>query len=150
MTTPPQILSSRVRGVRLYEMPCIVDPERGHLTVGEAPGALPFVPRRYFITFGIPSGQKRGQHAHKCCMQFLICTHGQCRLRVDDGVQQEDICLDRPTLGVLVPPLVWATEDRHSADAALLVLASQPYEPGDYIRDYAEFLTMTRRTRTCV
>ncbi|WP_170266909.1 sugar 3,4-ketoisomerase [Brevifollis gellanilyticus] len=148
MMTNPQIHPCRVRGVQLYEMPCVMDEVRGNLTVGQTPDGLPFVPQRYFITYGIPEGQTRGQHAHKCCTQFLVCAHGQCHVRVDDGTAQEDIHLDRPTLGVLVPPLVWAEEDRHSPDSALLVLASQPYEPDDYIRDYDEFLTMIRRTTT--
>jgi hypothetical protein len=30
----------------------------------------------------------------------------------------------------------------HSSDAVLLVKASAPYNPGDYIRDYSEFLTL--------
>lgn len=149
MMTAPQIRACRVRGVQLHEMPHVVDPVRGNLTAGEEAGGLPFLPQRYFITYGIPSGQTRGQHAHKSCAQFLICAHGRCRVRVDDGTTREDICLDRPTLGVLVPPLVWAAEDEHSADSALLVLASQPYEPSDYIWDYAEFLTMIRRTQPC-
>lgn len=149
MMTPGQILPCRVRGVQLYEMPCVEDPVRGNLTAGQAPDGLPFLPRRYFITYGVPPGQARGRHAHKSCAQFLICAHGHCRIRVDDGMARQDIRLDRPTLGVLVPPLVWAVEDCHSPDSALLVLASQPYEPDDYIRDYAEFLTMTRRMTTC-
>jgi len=33
---------------------------------------------------------------------------------------------------------------RYSADAMLLVFASEPYEPSDYIRDYDEFLDETR------
>jgi UDP-2-acetamido-3-amino-2,3-dideoxy-glucuronate N-acetyltransferase len=142
--TTPQIHDSRVRGVQLYEMPCCVDPVRGNLTVGQMPGPLPFLPQRYFITYGVPVGQTRGQHAHRSCAQFLISAHGRCLLHLDDGRQQEEICLDRPTLGVLVPPLVWVVEDGHSADSSMLVLASQPYEPEDYIWDYAEFLSMIR------
>lgn len=148
MMTAPQIHPCRVRGVQLYEMPRIEDHARGNLTVGQVPDGLPFQPQRYFITYGIPSGQTRGRHAHRSCAQFLICAHGQCRVRVDDGLAQQDIRLDRPTLGVLVPPMVWAVEDNHSEDSTLLVLASQPYEPNDYIRDYAEFLTMIRRMPT--
>jgi len=142
MMTSPQIHDCQVHGVQLYEMPCVIDPVRGHLTVGEAPDLLPFLPQRYFITFGVPDGQTRGHHAHRSCVQFVICAHGRCRLSIDDGTHQEEVSLDRPTLGVLVPPLVWVVEDRHSPDASVLVLASEPYKPDDYICDYEEFLSM--------
>ena len=45
-------------------------------------------------------------------------------------------------LGVHVPPMVWATQYNYSADALLLVLASHPYDPDDYIRDYSQFLDL--------
>ena len=131
-----------VRGVRLYEMRHVVDPVRGNLTVAEFGETLPFLPKRFFVTYGIPSDQVRGEHAHHLCSQFLVCTHGECHLLVDDGVHCEEFCLNRPTLGVLVPPMIWASEHLHSADSTLLVLASHPYDPADYIRDYAEYLTM--------
>jgi hypothetical protein len=35
--------------------------------------------------------------------------------------------------------MVWATEYKHSPDAVLMVLASAPYDPADYIRSYDEF-----------
>jgi hypothetical protein len=123
-------------------MPCCVDPARGHLSVGELPQGLPFQPQRYFLTFGVPPGQSRGQHAHRRCAQFLLCVHGNCHLLVDDGERQADFHLDRPTLGVFVPPLIWSTQFQHSADSVLLVLASFPYEEEDYIREYADFLRL--------
>ena len=140
----PIIQETNVRGVRLFEMPCSVDPNRGRLTVAEVPHGLPFSPQRCFLIFGVPTGQTRGQHAHRTCSQFLLCTHGECRLLVDDGTQQAEFHLDRPTLGVLVPPLIWSTLRLHSADSVLLVLASVPYEEEDYIHDYADFLTLVQ------
>ncbi len=136
-----------VRGVCLYEMRHVVDPARGNLTVGEFE-ELPFIPRRYFLTYGIPSLQTRGEHAHRECAQFLVCTHGECHLRVDDGENSAEFCLNRPTFGVLVPPMVWAAEHLHSSDSALLVLASHPYAPEDYIRDYQEFLAIVSNQET--
>lgn len=133
-----------VRGVRLYEMRHVVDGVRGNLTVGEFGRELPFLPQRYFLTYAIPSMQTRGAHAHRECAQFLVSTHGNCHLVVDDGENREEFCLNRPTFGVLVPPMVWAVEHMHSPDSVLLVLASHPYQPQDYIRDYAEFLHQIR------
>lgn len=104
---------------------------------------LPFTPRRCFFTFQIPPEQIRGQHAHRKCSQLLVCVTGHCYVCVDDGRHRERIRLDRPTLGVYVPPMVWASEYQHSPDSTLMVLASHPYEPEDYIHRYDEFLDLT-------
>jgi len=135
------IESCSVRGVQLYELRHVVDGVRGNLTVGEIAQDLPFMPQRWFMTYAIPSQQTRGEHAHRQCSQFLICVHGECHLRVDDGENCEEFCLNRPTFGVLVPPMVWATEHLHSSDSVLLVLASHPFDANDYIRDYREYLS---------
>jgi len=138
-----QQIESKVRGVRAFQLPFISDP-RGNLTVGEFERGLPFAPLRYFITFDVPSASMRGEHAHKECEQFLICVRGSCNVVVDDGTQREEFVLDRPTFGVYVPPMVWATEYKHSADSTLMVFASHHYDPADYIRDYDEFLAATK------
>ena len=137
-----QVQTSSVSGVLLYEMRHVVDSVRGNLSVAEFGEALPFLPRRFFVTSGIPSDQVRGEHAHRLCAQFLVCTHGECHVLLDDGKNCEEFCLNRPTLGLLVPPMIWAREHKHSTDSALLVLAERLYEPEDYIRDYSEFLAM--------
>jgi len=134
-----QTVESKVRGVKIYELPLIRDP-RGNLTVGEFERTLPFVPRRYFMTFDVPSSDLRGEHAHHTCHQFLLCVRGSCAVVVDDGLNREEFLLDRPTFGVHVPPMVWATEYKHSQDSRLLVFASEYYDPADYIRDYQIFL----------
>ena len=137
-------VTSRVRGVRCYELPFISDP-RGNLTVGEFERTLPFQPRRYFITFDVPNARIRGEHAHRTCEQFLVCVRGSCAVVVDDGRQREEILLDRPTLGVHVPPMIWATEYKHSSDSTLMVFASHYYDPDDYIRDYSDFIALIER-----
>ena len=133
-----------VRGVRLFEMRHVLDPVRGNLTALEFTRELPFVPRRIFMTYGIPSELTRGEHAHKECEQFLVCVHGECHVIVDDGENREEFCLNRPTQALLIPPMVWAQEHLHSADSVLMVLASHPYEPSDYVRDYREFRAMVK------
>ena len=141
-----ETIESKVKGVRAYQLPFISDP-RGNLTVGDFERSLPFAPLRYFLTFDVPNSHLRGEHAHKECHQFLICVHGSCAVVVDDGTQREEFLLDRPTFGVHVPPMIWATEYKHSPDSTLLVFASHHYDPADYIRDYQEFLTNCREGR---
>ena len=38
--------------------------------------------------------------------------------------------------------MVWAAQYVHSEDAVLLVLASQAYDPEDYVRDFEEFRSL--------
>jgi UDP-2-acetamido-3-amino-2,3-dideoxy-glucuronate N-acetyltransferase len=133
--------TSRVHGVRLFELPFVHDP-RGNLTVGEFERTIPFRPLRYFITFDVPNERVRGEHAHRQCEQFLVCVRGACSVVVDDGRVREEHRLDRPTVGIYVPPMVWATEYKHTPDSTLMVFASHYYDPTDYVRDYQEFLRL--------
>lgn len=135
----PAQLSLNIGDSALYLMRRITD-ARGALTVGDVPTDLPFAPARYFVVFDVPSMELRGEHAHKECHQFLICLHGSCRVLLDDGVQRCEVTLDRPDMGVFMPAMIWGTQYRYSADAALLVFASRPYEADDYLRTYDEFL----------
>lgn len=138
LTTP-----TGVRGVDIYQFPWVNDP-RGDLTVGEFGQGFPFHPKRYFIVFGVSSGTLRGEHAHRNCHQFLICAHGRCSALVDDGTTRREIVLDNPSMGIHVPPMIWGTQWNYSADAALLVFASEYYDPDDYIREYSAFLDALR------
>ena len=124
----------------LYLMRKVSD-ARGALTVGELPDELPFIPARYFVVYNVPSLELRGEHAHKECQQFLICVNGSCRVLLDDGLKRCEITLDRPDIGVFMPAMTWGTQYCYSRDAVLMVFASHPYEDGDYLRTYDEFLT---------
>jgi UDP-2-acetamido-3-amino-2,3-dideoxy-glucuronate N-acetyltransferase len=130
---------SVVRGVRLYELPHVVD-MRGSLSVGEIGKHLPFLPKRYFLVFDVPSVEVRGEHAHKKLHQFLVCVKGRLSVVTEDGAQRQEHTLDRPSLGLYVPPMVWSTQYKFTQDAVLLVLASDVYDPADYIRSYDEYL----------
>ena len=52
--------------------------------------------------------------------------------------------LDRPNIGLFVPAMIWCIQYKYSADAVLLVFATESYNPDDYIRDYDEFLALGR------
>ena len=40
--------------------------------------------------------------------------------------------------------MTWGIQYRYAEGAVLLVLASDPYDPADYIRDYGEFVALVR------
>jgi hypothetical protein len=110
--------------------------------VGELDEHLPFVVERFFFISNVPQGEPRGIHAHKECHQFLVCVAGSLKAMLDDGDTRTVVTLDRPNLGLHMPPLTWGAQYDYSSDAVLLVLASHPYEADDYIHDYDEFLSI--------
>ncbi len=128
-----------VRGVTLHHFPIIPD-LRGHLTVGEFDRQIPFVPLRYFMVFGVPSREIRGEHAHRECHQFLLCVRGSCAVVADDGLRRVEVLLDSPNKGLYLPPMTWGIQYKYSSDALLLVFASHHYDASDYIRSYEDFL----------
>ena len=124
---------------RLHQLPKVAD-IRGSLTVGEFERSIPFPAKRYFMVFDVPSVETRGEHAHRECHQFLICVSGQVSVVADDGRTRREFLLDRPDIGLHLPPLTWGIQYKYSEDAVLLVFASHYYDNADYIRDYDEFL----------
>jgi UDP-2-acetamido-3-amino-2,3-dideoxy-glucuronate N-acetyltransferase len=117
---------------------------RGRLSAGDLPSdSVPFAPRRWFFVYGVPGREVRGEHAHRVCHQFLICVAGSVNVAVDDGSQRAEVTLEGPTKGIYVPPMVWASQFGYDEGAVLLVLASHPYDPDDYIREYDAFLAET-------
>ena len=96
-------------------------------------------------------GVVRGHHAHKTLQQILVCIHGSCKIRLDNGSEKKTVHLERPYEGLYVGPGMWREMFDFSPDAVLMVLASEIYDEVDYIRDYDDFLrfvgTMRREKR---
>jgi dTDP-4-dehydrorhamnose 3,5-epimerase-like enzyme len=139
-------MPTSVHGVSLHRLSFNED-SRGKLTAAEFSKDIPFLPRRYFSVFDVPAGAVRGEHAHRRCQQFLVCARGSVTVRVDDGQASEDITLDRNDVGLYLPPLIWGVQLEYSADALLIVFASEPYDPQEYIRNYDEFKKMASAGR---
>lgn len=139
------ITETRVRGVTIHGLTNARD-LRGALTAAEF-SALPFVPLRLFTVYDVPSESVRGSHAHRQCAQFLVCLAGTVSCLVDDGSAREEIRLANPGVGLHISAMTWGTQWKYTRDAVLLVLASHPYDPADYIRDYEEFLEEVERNR---
>jgi hypothetical protein len=143
MTVAASRGSSAPRGVRLHAVPHFEDP-RGALTVAELDGQLPFPVARVYLVHSVPVGSIRGKHAHRTLHQMLIGLHGSCHVLADDGVHREEYLLDSPRQGLYLPPMIWSVQYEFSPQAVLLVLASAPYNPTDYIHDYSEFQEAAR------
>lgn len=137
----PGVKPTAIEGVTLQTLRAVPD-MRGSLSVGEFERDIPFKPLRYFVVYDVPTVETRGEHAHRQCHQFLIAVKGEVSVVADDGVKREEFRLDSPSMGIYLPPMTWGIQYRYSADAVLLVFASDYYDGADYIRDYAEFLRL--------
>lgn len=144
-TVTKQLLNSDVDGSaktfneNVFTLPKNVD-MRGSLVAANFAQDFPFIPKRFFQVFGVPSVDVRGEHAHKECHQILVCINGSVKALLDDGVSRREVTLDSPNTFLHIPPLVWGTQYSYSENAVLGVFASHEYDPNDYIRSYSEFL----------
>ena len=130
---------SVIPGVKFYNLPLIED-MRGNLSFAECGQYLPFIPKRYFLVFDVPGKEIRGEHAHKEVHQYLVCVRGSCTVVVDNGRQRQEFLLNSPTQGLYIPPMIWGIQYKYTSNAMLMVLASDVYSAGDYIRNYDEYL----------
>ncbi len=118
--------------------------EVGALSFLEAEDHIPFPVRRVYYIYDVPGDSRRGFHAHKDLQQVLICIHGSCKILMDNGTEKETVLLDDPGEGLLIENTIWREMYDFSPGAVLLVLASQHYDPADYIHDYDEFLAFVK------
>ena len=105
---------------------------RGNLTVAQGMKDIPFQMTRAYWTYDVPSGTSRGGHAHKHCREFTV--------TLDNGHRKESFLLNHPYQGLLVDTDIWRTLDDFSSGAVCLVLAEDPFDEADYIRNYDEFI----------
>jgi len=103
-----------------------------------------FVPKRVFYLYNIVEGEVRGSHAHKECHQILVAVNGSFEVLLDDGNSNINVLLDRPYIGLHIPPGIWATELNFSPKAICLVIASHEYLESDYVRNYNEYINFIK------
>ncbi len=114
--------------------------ERGKLVVIEENDSIPFEIKRVFYIYGSDSTVVRGKHANRISQFVLVNVAGSSKVRITDGNEEFIVELNRPMMGVYIPPMVWKDMYDFSADSVLLVLASTHYDGKEYIRDYDEYL----------
>ena len=129
----------------LIDLPKIVD-RRGNLTFVEQQNHVPFEIKRVFYLYDIPTAESRGAHAHKELHQFLICLSGSFDVELFDGTTTKTVHLNRPWIGLHIPPMIWASEVNFDAGSICLVLTSDTYRESDYIRDLADFCSIAQYT----
>lgn len=107
-----------------------ISDQRGSLTVIEKD--LNFPIKRVFYLYGL-NEEKRGGHRHKESVQGLVCLAGSCSVFINDGISKKMVHLSSPTECLILHPHEWHTMQEFSSNCILMVLASNYYDPNDYI-----------------
>jgi oxalate decarboxylase/phosphoglucose isomerase-like protein (cupin superfamily) len=113
--------------------------EKGNITAINNHIEIPFQVKRVYYLYDVPGGEERGAHAHRNLKQLIVAASGSFNLTVDDGSTKRTFQLNRPNVGLLMPSGLWREIDNFSSGSICLVLASEEYDEGDYIREYKEF-----------
>ena len=132
-------MKNSVYDCSVIELPKIQNIAGNITAIDNKKNILPFEVKRVFYLYDIPGGESRGAHAHKACHQFLIAASGAFEVFLDDGKVKRQILLNRPYIGLHIPPGIWASEENFSSGSICLVLASHTYDEEDYIRDYNNY-----------
>lgn len=128
-----------MRDPHLVNFPGIGASDTGYISLAETPLAALFDVKRVFWTYYTPESIVRGRHAHQHTEQVLVAVAGRIIVLTElPGKEVQTFVLDRPDVGVYIPPHCWHTM-QYSIGAVQLTLASTSYDETDYIRNYDEF-----------
>jgi dTDP-4-dehydrorhamnose 3,5-epimerase-like enzyme len=103
---------------------------RGSLTVIEK--VLGFDIKRVYYIYNVDESI-RGGHRHKITTQAAVCIKGSCEIFVNNGKEKFTYTLNNPDQCLILEPEDWHSMSNFTSDAVLLVLASEYYDPNDYI-----------------
>lgn len=114
--------------------------ERGWLVVAEGNKDVPFDIKRIFYIYGTEPDAVRGKHANRNSEFVLVNVSGSCKVLTRDGKGDDTVFeLNKPNMGLYIPKMVWKDMYDFSADSILLCIASEVYDPTEYISDMSEF-----------
>ncbi len=114
--------------------------ERGSLVVVQGLEDIPFEIKRIFYIYGTNKDNVRGKHANRNSEFVLINLSGSTDIWVHDGKKEGLYTLNKPDIGLYLPKMTWKNMFNFSEDSILLVLASEIYNPEEYIKDFNEFI----------
>ena len=130
--------------IRVIELPKIED-DRGNLSFIEEETHIPFKIKRSYWVYDVPGGEVRGSHAFIDSEEFIVALSGSFDIVLNDGTEEWKFSLNRSYYGLYVPKMIWRRIENFSTNSLALVLSSVPYNEGDYIRDFNQFLTLLKK-----
>lgn len=117
----------------------------GSITVLENNHNIPFAIKRIYYLYDVPMGSERGGHAHYLLQQYVVAASGSFTFVLDDGKQKKEVFLNNPSKALHIKAGIWREIKDFSSGSVCLVLASEKYIEGDYIRDYQVFLNFKKK-----
>lgn len=124
---------------RIIQLPVINDP-RGNLSFIESGNHIPFEIKRTFWIYDVPAGEKRGGHAYYAQYECIIALSGSFDIVItDEDEKTTRFSLNRPSHGLLLPPLTWRHMENFATNTLAVQLSSSVYDAADYIHDFAVF-----------
>jgi oxalate decarboxylase/phosphoglucose isomerase-like protein (cupin superfamily) len=133
-----------IENVSMISLPRLFD-QRGNLSVIEGGQHIPFSIKRVYWIYDVPGGEVRGGHAYRNLNEVIVALSGSFDVVLHDGSERRVISLNRSYNGLYVPNLIWRSIENFSTNALCLILASERYDEGDYIRDFNTFVSLTRQ-----
>jgi len=117
----------------------VKDSERGDLMAFDTID-VPFYVKRVFVVNNVTVGEIRGNHAHKDCIQALICLNGEVNIHIH-GIGYHSLFKGQT---LLIDKLTWSSQKYLQPNSELMVLCSHEYDKNDYITDFEEFKRLTQ------
>jgi len=102
----------------------IKDSERGDLMAFDTID-VPFYAKRIFVVNNVPQYEIRGDHAHKECKQFMICTNGELDVFAHDKYNR----LKKGDF-IFIDNMEWSYQ-LYYENSELMVLCSHEYDKND-------------------
>lgn len=145
MTTPQHESHKHawVSDCRIIDLPHV--PHRsGTLTIAQNDSSLPFAVTRIYYLYDIPGGAERGGHSHYREQRLLVALSGCFDVKVCDGNQWQTFTLRTPYQALYIPAGLWRILDNFSSGSVCLALSSLKYDEHDYVRDFNQFLELSK------
>lgn len=123
----------------IVNLPKFLD-RRGNLSFIEEEKHIPFKIARTYWIYDVPGGEKRGGHAYRENQELVVALSGSFDVILTDAIGKQQVWqLNRSYYGLFIPRGYWRELENFSTNSLALVLASTPYTPDDYIRDFEQF-----------
>lgn len=115
--------------------------KRGYLISFEVNNFKYFKIKRFFFINFLKKNIIRGNHAHKKCSQFIICSSGKVKINLTTVSNQKKtfILNGSYSFGIYVKPYNWIVLESLKKNTQVICLADKVYDKKEYIKDIELF-----------
>lgn len=137
---------SKISNCGIIDLPHFFD-LNGDLSVVENTQVFPFAVKRVFYLYDVPADSERGGHSHFKAQELIVAVSGSFDVTIHDGREKCTFHLDRPYKALYIESGIWRTLQNFSSGSVCLVLTSEKYDEGDYVRSFTDFLKLTSQKK---